>query len=108
VRNTASFLIAFVTCPDLKTARRLARVALEAKLAACANLLPSVESHYWWQGKLDNGNEVLILLKTSRRRAAALERLVLAQHPYDTPEFVLVPVAAGNNRYLDWWQDSMR
>ena len=90
------------TAPDLKTARKLARAALAARLIACANLVPKIESHYWWQGKMESGAEVLLLLKTQKSKLAALEKLVLAKHPYDTPEFVVVPLAAGNRRYLAW------
>ena len=91
-----------VTAPDLKTARKLALAALRERLIACANLVPRVESHYWWQGKIESGAEVLVLMKTTRRRLAALEKLILAQHPYDTPEFLVLPLTAGNARYLCW------
>lgn len=96
------FAVVLVTAPDLKTARALARAALEARLIACANLVPRVESHYWWQGRLERGAEVLLVLKTTRARLAALEKLVLARHPYDTPEFLVLPVYAGTARYLAW------
>ena len=96
-------LIAMVTAPDKKTARRLARAALESRLAACANLIPGVESHYWWQGKIQRGAEVLVLFKTTASRAAKLERLILAGHPYDTPEFVTFSPQGGSRRFLNWW-----
>lgn len=99
--------IALVTAPDLKTARRIARAALEARLVACANLVPGVESHYWWQGKIDQASEVLMILKTTKARLAALEKLVVAKHPYDTPEFVVLSVSGANQRYLDWWKASI-
>jgi periplasmic divalent cation tolerance protein len=91
-----------VTAPEIKTARRLARQALEAKLAACVNLIPGVESHYWWEGKIDSGREILMVLKTSIGKVKALEKLILAEHPYETPEFVLLDIAGGSRRYLDW------
>jgi periplasmic divalent cation tolerance protein len=96
------FRLALVTAPDLKTARRLARAALEARLIACANLVPRIESHYWWQGKIERGAEVLLILKTTTARLAALEKLIVSKHPYDTPEFIVIPVASGNRRYLEW------
>ena len=92
-----------VTAPDLRVARKLARAALSARLAACANLIPNLESHDWWEGKLESAAEVLVLFKTSLRRVPALERLILARHPYDTPEFVVLPVRAANARYRAWW-----
>jgi periplasmic divalent cation tolerance protein len=94
--------VVLMTAPDLKTARSLARSAVRARLAACANLVPGIESHYWWQGRLEQGTEVLVIFKTTRLKLAALERHVLARHPYDTPEFLALPLAAGSQRYLAW------
>ena len=85
----------------------LAKAALEAGLIACANLFPRVESHYWWQGKIETSAEVLLILKTKTVRLAALEKLILEKHPYDTPEFVVLPVNGGNNRYLQWLEKSV-
>ena len=91
-----------VTAPDLKTARKLARAALKDRLVACANVIPRIESHYWWQGKIEHGAEVLLIFKTIGPRLDALEKLIVAAHPYDTPEFIVLPVTRGNKRYLDW------
>ncbi|HEX4263010.1 MAG TPA: divalent-cation tolerance protein CutA [Verrucomicrobiae bacterium] len=106
--KATNFRLALVTAPDLKTARRLARAALEARLIACANLVPRIESHYWWQGKIERGNEVLLILKTMTRHLPKLEKLIVAKHPYDTPEFLVIPLAGGNGRYLDWITTSCR
>jgi uncharacterized protein involved in tolerance to divalent cations len=101
-------VLVLVTAPDRKTARKVAGAALRAKLIACANLVPGLESHYRWRGKLERGAEVLMLLKTTEARLAALERLVVAEHPYDTPEFIVLPLVRGNRRYLDWLRESVR
>ena len=101
-KAAAKYVIVLVTAPDLKVARRLARAALQTRLVACANLVPKVESHYWWCGKLETSGEVLMILKTTRPRLRALEDLILAKHPYDTPEFLVLPVFAGNAKYLKW------
>lgn len=102
MKAATKFVLVLVTAPDLKTARALAKAALQARLIACANLVPRVESHYWWQGKLESGREVLLVLKTLKSKLGALEKLILARHPYDTPEFLVLPLNAGNARYLDW------
>lgn len=107
MKATRQFAIALVTAPDQEIARQLARSALEARLIACANLIPQIESHYRWQGKIESGAEVLLLLKTSQSKLAALEKLILELHPYDTPEFVVLPIGAGNERYLAWLDDSL-
>ena len=97
-----------ITAPDLETARKLARAALESRLVACANLVPAIESHYWWQDRIESGTEVLLMLKTTEERIPALQTLVLAQHPYDTAAFVVLPLEAGSPRYLAWIADSVR
>lgn len=102
VQRSKHHLLVLVTAPGLKVARALAKAALEQRLVACANLIPKVESHYWWQGKLESSAEVLIVFKTTRTKIKGLESLVPATHPYDTPEFIVLPITTGNKRYLDW------
>ncbi|MBT5321168.1 MAG: divalent-cation tolerance protein CutA [Verrucomicrobiales bacterium] len=98
----------FVTVSDIAVARELASGILKNRLAACVNLVPGVESHYWWEGELCRESEVLMVLKTTGKKLAALEAFVLAEHPYDTPEFVALKIEAGSARYLDWLTASVR
>ena len=102
MKDATRFRVVLVTAPDLKTARSVARAALRQRLAACANLIPSLESHYWWRGKMELRREVLLLFKTRASRLRKLERLILAEHPYDTPEFVVLSLSTGTKRYLAW------
>lgn len=106
MKSANQFSIVLVTAPNQRTARRLAQAALKAKLVSCANLVPKIESHYWWQGKLERGNEVLMILKATRRTLKELEKIILKLHPYITAEFVVLPVRAGSKRYLKWWMVS--
>jgi len=108
MKTASGFHVVLVTAPDLKTARRLAQMALRARLVACANLVPHIESHYWWQGRLERSGETLLILKTTRRALPQLERLILEQHPYDTPEFIALPLSQASTRYLAWWDDACR
>jgi len=103
-----NFAVVLVTAPNLKAARVLAKAALQSGRAACVNLVPSVESHYWWQKKMEKSTEVLMVLKTARAHLAALEKCILAHHPYDTPEFIVLPLHSGNHRYLQWLFDHVR
>jgi periplasmic divalent cation tolerance protein len=102
MKSATQFALVLVTAPDLKTARRLAKAALQARLIAWANLVPKIESHYWWQGKMESAAEVLLVLKTTKASLAALEKLILAGHPYDTPEFLVLSPNAGSQKYLAW------
>ncbi|MDE3066247.1 MAG: divalent-cation tolerance protein CutA [Verrucomicrobiota bacterium] len=102
MKSAAKFAVVLVTAPDLATARRLARGALQARLVACANLIPKIESLYWWQEKIESGAEVQMVLKTTKSRLAVLEKFILARHPYDTPEFLVLSPGAGGGKYLDW------
>ena len=108
MKSAAAFALVLVTAPDLPKARTLARLALESRLIACANLIPPIESHYWWQGKIESSHEVLLLLKTKKTRLAALEKLILEHHPYETPEFVVLPLGQGSPGYLQWLADSVK
>jgi periplasmic divalent cation tolerance protein len=103
-RCSGQFRLVLVTAPSLDCARSLARAALGQRLVACANLTPGLESHYWWQNEIESASEVLILFKTRSQLLAKLHRLILQEHPYDTPEFIVVPVAAASARYLAWWR----
>lgn len=106
MRAQGKYSVVLVTAPDRATARRLARAALQARLIACANLVP-IESHYWWEGEIESGKEILLALKTTAARLKALERLIVSEHPYDTPEFIVIPVTQGNRRYLNWLATSV-
>ncbi len=95
-------LLVLSTFPDAATARRIARELVEKKCAACANLLPPVESIYWWEGKVETGNETLAFFKTTASRYEALETSLRQLHPYDVPEIIALPIAQGLPEYLRW------
>jgi periplasmic divalent cation tolerance protein len=97
-----SIQLVLVSAPDQKSGRSLARAILQARLAACVNLVPGLESHYWWQAKLERSQEVLLMIKTTRSHLSGLEKLIVRKHPYDTPEVIALTLAAGNRRYLKW------
>jgi periplasmic divalent cation tolerance protein len=101
------FFVVLVTAPTLGVARKLARAALEARLVACVNLVPRLESHYWWEERLESSREILLLLKTTRTQLVSLERLIAREHPYDTPECIALPITHGSRSYLDWISDTL-
>jgi periplasmic divalent cation tolerance protein len=91
-----------VTAPNMKVARKLAQGAVASRLAACANVIAGVESHYWWNGKAEKSAEALIIFKTRAVRLGKLEKFVIENHPYDTPEFIALKISGGNRSYLNW------
>src|SRR5262245_2132264 len=107
MRRTQAYAVALVTAPSLPSARALAQTILRRRLAACVNLIRSVESHFRWKGRLEASDEILLVIKSSRKSLAALERCVLDHHPYDTPEFIALPIIAGSKSYLDWMSQSL-
>ena len=98
-----------VTCGTLSEARRIANAAVEAKLAACVNvLLNPVESIYRWKGKVEVSREYLLVMKSTARRLVELERIVRSMHSYDVPEFLVLPVVSGSHEYLRWLVESVK
>lgn len=95
-------LAVLCTCPDAHTAQRLAAGLVEARLAACVNILPEIRSIYRWQGETCDDAEVLMIAKTTAGAYPALERWLLSNHPYDVPEVLALPAAFGSRAYLDW------
>lgn len=95
-------MLAYTTAPDRDRAQFLAQGLLTRRLVACVNILPGIESHYWWQDRLETANEVLMIMKTTQDRWQELEAFMREQHPYDTPELIGLPVSAGLDRYLNW------
>jgi periplasmic divalent cation tolerance protein len=94
--------LAYITCPDIEEARRIGRTLVLERLAACVNILPKMESFYWWEGKLENDQETVLIAKIRDESRAALLERVVELHPYDTPCVLFIPVTGGNPEYLDW------
>jgi len=94
--------VVICSVPDPSTARTIATSLVTEKLAACVNILPQVTSVYEWEGKLQQDQEALLLIKTHQASFTALESRVLALHPYELPEIIMVPISGGSRAYLDW------
>ena len=95
-------LLALSTFPDRETAQRIANQLVTEKFAACANILPAVESIYRWKGKIESGNEALVFFKLSEDRQSAFQEKLRSLHPYEVPEIIFVPITGGLPEYLRW------
>lgn len=99
---TMSYCVILCTCPDHATAESIARHLTESSLVACTNIIPHLTSIYSWEGKVTQGSEVLMIMKTRQEKLADLEKAVVAVHPYKFPEFIALPIIYGNSQYLKW------
>ena len=97
-----TLLLALSTFPDAEIARHISNRLVSERFAACANMLPAVESIYRWKEKIESGNETLVLFKLSENRQSAFQKELSSLHPYEVPEIIFVPVSSGLPEYLHW------
>ena len=90
-----------------ETAMTIARTLVQERLVACVNVATAVESIYWWQGKLEQSLEYVLMMKTTAARIDPLRERLLALHPYEVPEFVVLPVESGSEAYLSWIRENV-
>jgi periplasmic divalent cation tolerance protein len=95
-------VFAYMTASTLEEARRIGRALVEARLAACVNVVDGMTSFYWWQGKIEEGNEVVLIAKTTRDKLDALTAKVKSLHSYTVPCVVGLSICGGNRDFLDW------
>jgi periplasmic divalent cation tolerance protein len=95
-------MLVLTTLPSSDAAVELARTVVAERLAACANLIPAIRSIYRWKGKLQDENEVLVLLKTRQEHFERLKQRILELHPYEIPEVLALPIEQGYAAYLEW------
>lgn len=100
-------IVIFITAKNQTEAKKIAKALLEKKLIACANITKEVNSFFWWQGKIDQAKEVLLILKTKRTLLKRLIKTVKAIHSYDVPEIIALPIIDGNKDYLKWIGESV-
>ena len=104
---TETAIVVMLTAASREEAARLAEMLVGARLAACVQLLPEMESVYWWRGAIRREPEYLLLAKTTAGHFAAIEREVRALHSYETPEIVALPVSDVSAPYLEWLTGSV-
>lgn len=101
-------LFVYITTPDVKTARNLAERLVNERLCACANILPVMESFYWWRGAVEHSHETVLICKTTQEVWPSFERRARDLHPYDTPCIVALPLERGYAPFMQWIGDETR
>jgi len=104
--NKNGYIVVLCTVPKGK-GEELARILVERKVAACINLIKGLRSIYWWKGKIEEDDEELLIIKTSKKMYGDLERLIKENHPYTVPEIIALPIISGNPDYLAWIDESL-
>ena len=98
----SKYIIVYVTAKDLTEGRKIAAHLLERKLVACVNIVNGIESHYRWEGNLEQSAEVLLVIKTRKSLFSKVVKAVKEAHSYQVPEIIALPLIAGDKNYLDW------
>lgn len=101
-------VVIMVTASSRRECRRIARRLIEEKLAACVNITQPIQSVYWWEGKIDQGREFLMFIKTTRDLFQQIRSEIALIHSYHTPEIICLPIIDGSPNYLQWVADSVR
>ena len=102
------YIVVFVTAANLKEARKLSNGLIQAKLAACVNIVSNIKSIFFWQGKIDSAKEVLLIIKSKKSKLNAIIKQVKSSHSYEVPEIIALPIVAGEKKYLRWIDESLR
>jgi periplasmic divalent cation tolerance protein len=102
-----SIVLALTTCPDAQTAKALAEALVQQRLATCVNRVSGVASTYFWDGRLQDESEILLIIKTSSARVEELQAKLKTLHPYELPELIILPVIGGNEAYLQWVREGV-
>ncbi|KAK8947108.1 hypothetical protein KSP39_PZI006397 [Platanthera zijinensis] len=101
-------IVVYVTVPNREAGKKLAESIINEKLAACVNIVPGIQSVYWWEGKVQSDSEELLIIKTRESLLNPLTEHVKANHEYEVPEVIALPINGGNDEYLEWIKNSTR
>jgi periplasmic divalent cation tolerance protein len=98
----------YITTKDMKEAQTIAEKVLSERLAACANIIPQMETMYWWQGEIQHSAESILILKTTKELVEKASELVKKWHSYSTPCILSIPIEAGGSDYIAWLKGEVR
>lgn len=103
-----SNFVFFVTVPNLEEGKKLAKILIESRIAACVNIIQDILSIYRWKGSIEESNEHILLIKTNNKKSNQLIEKVNEIHSYDTPECVGIKIDKGSEKYLNWINESIK
>lgn len=102
------YIVVLITVPSKEEAESITKTIVEKKLAACVNIVDIVKSVYWWQGKIEEGKELLLIIKTLKSKFKELEKEIKKLHSYTVPEIIALPIVEGFEKYLNWIKESLQ
>jgi len=102
-----AYIVLFITTANTGEAQQISKVLLEQRKAACVNIIPNIDSLFWWEGKLDSERENLLVVKTKASLLSEIINLVKKVHNYAVPEIIAMPIVGGNQDYLEWIEKSV-
>lgn len=100
--------VVYCTVPNQEEAKRIAKILVEEKLAACVNIVPKIISIYSWKGDIVEDEEYLLIIKTQEKSFKNMKNKIISTHPYDVPEIIFLPIKMGYDKYLDWIKDETK
>ena len=104
--SASDIIVVYITAPNLEEAQSLAHALVQDKLAACVNIIPGIQSVYFWEDAVQTDNELLLICKSQADRFDALKTRVQSLHPYDVPEVISIPLQNGSEPYLNWVREN--
>ena len=105
--KTSDYIVLLITTDSTEEAQQISKLLLEQRKVACVNIVPEVDSLFWWEDKLDSAQEKLLIAKTKASLLPEIVNLVKAMHSYDVPEIIALPIVGGNPDYLEWIEKSV-
>ncbi len=102
------YIVIYTTAKDKDEGKEIAQKLLGEKLVACVNILPAIESFYWWQDKIESSQEVLLVIKSKKGLFKKIVKTIQSVHSYDVPEIIALPIIDGSKNYLKWLSDSVK
>ncbi len=102
-----SYIVVYVTTPEIEVSQKIADTLINEKLAACVNITSKIQSTYYWQGNVEHDDEYLLIIKTREDRFNKLEERIKELHPYTVPEIIAMPIVRGSQDYLKWIDETL-